>query len=298
MISNSLACSTKKVYKRSWLEFKDVCQQFSLQYFPANNRTILFYIGHCADSGLSYRSIMTRISSVSFVHKFRGVTDATHDFIVKKCLLGCKNSNVSMDIRKPISLVMLHNMCDKLPDLFPTLYHVTLFKAMFMLAFYAFLRVSEFTMTSKNNVHILVRSNVKLLRSTTGQPSTLEVTFNSFKHSKGRPFTLSINRASNPNYCPVMAISQYLCLRSGVPGALFIFPDNVPVSSRYFNSMLKCIVCNTVGSCAGYSSHSFRIGSATHCFHVRRMSKERISKMARWNSNAIDSYIRVHSFTT
>jgi hypothetical protein len=45
-----------------------------------------------------------------------------------------------------------------------------------------------------------------------------------------------------------------------------------------------------------YRGHSLRIGAATH-FASLGYSEAYIKKLGRWNSNAIERYIRVSSFT-
>ena len=78
-------------------------------------------------------------------------------------------------------------------------------------------------------------------------------------------------------------------------GLLFIFQDGTSVSSNYFNTVLKAAISLVHGSAQGYSSHSFRIGAATHC-SMKGYSKDIISTMGRWHSNAVNKYIRVPSF--
>lgn len=45
-----------------------------------------------------------------------------------------------------------------------------------------------------------------------------------------------------------------------------------------------------------YKGHSFCIGAATH-FASLGYSEAYIQKLGRWNSNAIERYIRISSFT-
>lgn len=166
---------------------------------------------------------------------------------------------------------------------------------MFLLAFYAFLRVSEFTSVGSSGQHALALRQVTC--TAVKDVPALFIRFDSFKHSKGRPFTLQINQTENGSYCPVRAMMQYLRLRPHGQGNLFVTQDNSPVSATNFNSVVKQCALLVTGSSEGYSSHCFRIGAVSHCFHDKGMSKDVISRMARWASTtAIDSYIRVQSF--
>lgn len=187
-------------------------------------------------------------------------------------------------------------MCNSLPSLYSDVYYVTLYKAMFLLAFYAFLRVGEYTVASCSD-HVLSVDQVQIVAETPGSVQHLLVKFKSFKHSQGRPFNLEIFPVTPSSTCPVHAMKHYLRFRPSHPGPLFIFPDKTPVSSRHFGSILQQVLVQVNGSSLGFSPHSFRIGSVTHAFYAKNLSKEVICRMARWSSStAIDSYIRVQSF--
>ena len=259
---------------------------------PASVNALLAYIGFSANASVAYRTVVSRLSTVSFIHKLNGQPDLAKSFIIRKCLLGYHKKFSSADVRKPITLQLLHSLCDVLPCMFSNSYNVLLYRAMFLLAFYAFLRVSEFTASQ----HGLTVEQVSVHYSTPAHP-TLLVTFHSYKHSKGRPFVLEINSVETPVYCPVSNIIQYLKVRPRGQGLLFVQQDSTPVSAKHFSSVVKEATHRVTGSSCGFSTHCFRIGAVSHCFHAKGMSKDVISRMARWSSSkAIDSYIRVQSF--
>lgn len=295
MIAHSLAPSTRNNYRRSWQHFVHVCRTLGFKPLPASVNTILAYIGFCANISIAYRTVASRLSTVSFIHKLNGHRDLSKSFQVRKCLLGYSKRFFTADVRKPITLQLLCSMCDVLKCIFSDHYKIVLYKATFLLAFYAFLRVSEFTFVSSGSQHALT------LRQVTCTPvnnvPALFIRFDSFKHSKGRPFTLQINQTENASYCPVRVMMQYLKLRPKGQDILFVTEDNTPVSATDFNSVVKECTLRVTGSCQGYSTHCFRIGAVSHCFYDKGMSKDVISRMARWSSSsAIDSYIRVQSF--
>ena len=237
----------------------------------------------------------SRLSTVSFIHKLNGHRDLSKSFQVRKCLLGYSKKFFAADVRKPITINLLCSLCDVLKCTFSDQYQVVLYKAMFLLAFYAFLRVSEFTSIPSGSQHALTVRQITC--TNVNDVPALFIRFDSFKHSKGRPFTLQINQTENPSYCPVRVMMQYLKLRPQGQDILFVTQDNSPVSAARFNSIVKECTLRVTGSCEGYSTHCFRIGAVSHCFYDKGMSKDVISRMARWSScKAIDSYIRVQSF--
>ena len=89
-----------------------------------------------------------------------------------------------------------------------------------------------------------------------------------------------------------------------VSSVLFVSIIKLPGTSEvsansgksYFNSILKTSVMLVKGTSIGYSSHCLRIGSATNCLMLG-YSKDQISKMGRWKSDAVSKYLRVESFT-
>jgi len=273
-----------------------VCRLLGFKPLPASVNSLLSYIGFSANTSVAYRTVVSRLSTVSFIHKLNGHPDLVKSFVVRKCLLGYNKKFSCADVRKPITLQLLHSLCDVLPCLFSNSYSVLLYKTMFLLAFYAFLRVSEFTAATPAAQHGLTVEQVSVHYSPTAAP-TLLVNFLSYKHSKGRPFVLEIKSVQTSAYCPVFNMIQYLKVRPKGQGLLFVLQDSTPVSAKNFSSVVKDSTNRVTGSSYGFSTHCFRIGAVSHCFHVKGMSKEVISRMARWSSSkAIESYIRVQSF--
>ena len=70
-------------------------------------------------------------------------------------------------------------------------YRQQLFQAMFALAFYAFLRIGEITITGKDrhNAHLIQKNQIRM------QTKQIELKFISYKHSQGQPFSLSVMEA-------------------------------------------------------------------------------------------------------
>ena len=261
LIVASLSPSTRAAYKRAWDHFTATCNKFKQPACPASINSLLIYIAHCSVQGLSYSTVVSRISAIAFIHRFRQQTDNTQQFLVRKALLGYKNRYKSCDLRKPISMSLLNSMCSNLSNIFKEGYDICLFRAVFLTAFYAFLRVGEYTSKSVTNPNLLLFSNVKLVHKNKILHG-FTITFDKFKHSKGHSFTLYISKCSG-TFCPVQAMSDYLSLRSTSEGPLFVFSDNTPISPPFLNTILKSSIMMSLGTSSGYSSHSFRIGAAS-----------------------------------
>lgn len=65
-------------------------------------------------------------------------------------LEGFRRLNPAKDVRSPISLSCLNKLVSILPTVCTSLYEAVMFSAAFHLAFFALLRISEFTFTSND----------------------------------------------------------------------------------------------------------------------------------------------------
>jgi hypothetical protein len=79
------------------------------------------------------------------------LSDLTDNFIIKKMLGGYDNLNKRCDTRQPITLDILIQSSDAEVHICSSKYEVVMFKAAFALAFSAFLRVREITVTQYHN---------------------------------------------------------------------------------------------------------------------------------------------------
>ena len=127
---------------------------------------------------------------------------------MRKALRGYRNIHQTCDSRKPISLALLYKLCTHVSTVVKSDYSAVMFKAMFLLAFHAFLRVGELTLSSNNISNVLQVNNLKLVYKS-GLVQGMYVTFVNFKHSKNKPFSLYIAKQKH-NFCPVTAVAEYL----------------------------------------------------------------------------------------
>ena len=97
----------------------------------------------------------------------------------------------------PFDKPMLSKLLGALDFTVPGKHHRALYKAMFCLAFHAFLRIGEMTVQSANatNPNLLQWKQLEL------KDTSLTVTFIHFKHSKGKPLTLTIKGTTSPQDC-------------------------------------------------------------------------------------------------
>ena len=111
----------------------------------------------------------------------------------------------------PIDKPMLSKLLGALDFTVPGKHHRALYKAMFCLAFHAFLRIGEMTVQSANaaNPNLLQWKQLEIKDTSL----TVTVTFIHFKHSKGELLTLTIKGTTSPQDCPLQIMKAYLSVR-------------------------------------------------------------------------------------
>ena len=130
-----------------------------------------------------------------------------------------------------------------------------------------------------------------------GIPANLNITLRHFRNIKASQpalFSITVN-GKNPNLCPVQAIYEYIQLFKPIQGPLFQFLGNSPVTHSFVSSKLHMLLQSIGLDPKCYKGHSFRIGAATHAVNMG-FSEQYIRKLGRWNSNAIQKFIRISSF--
>ena len=298
MIANSISHNTRNQYWSIYLTYKlFVINTFpGAPYLPLLLHHLLEFISFKYRSGWAFSTIRSALSALSYIQKCLGFPEVCNNFLVQKALLGVRKLRPSRDIRDPITFPMLSKMIDSMPLLFDDIYTVCLLRSMFILAFRAFLRISEMSFENKSNGnnHCLNLSDIQINQ----KHNYIEVIFRSFKHkSDHKPFHLVI-KGDSSQYCPVRLLAEYLNCRKYAQGPLFLLQNTVPVDRKYFNSRLAMVLqfCGFTKDNMHIRSHSFRIGAATYAIQ-KGYTYEQVEKMGRWHSLAFKRYIRISSFT-
>ena len=214
------------------------------------------FIAHLHNVNYATSTIRTFVSAISYIHKIHQLPDPSSSFLITKTLKGLKKLRPAVDIRQPITSTMLCHLLGAIQSLNRTNYELVLFRAMFLVAFYAFCRISEITDTPAS--HNLLVGDVILHC----KPERIIVTFRTFKHSTTRQ-SVTIYPQQLP-YCPFLHLRQYLQLRPNISPHLFVLSNGRPVSRLLFVYILKRAVMLSGFDPKLYTSHSFRIGAATH----------------------------------
>ena len=286
-----------KLYHRAWAVFRDFAHRFyqsSSPQFPLNpNRLALFILSHLSARQLAPSTIASYISAISYVHKLKGFSDPTNSFLIRK-LLTAVNCRRQSDIRLPISRPVLHELVRSLRFTKASAFQQTLYKAIFLLAFYGFFHIGELAAKSARSVSTVVKFSALRFLISNGKPHFLKLVISEYKHNiNKRPFEILIAREDCPaQFCPVQALLEYLALRGNRPGPLFCHCSLAPITADQFNTQLHRCLSFCGLETRRYKGHRFRLGAASHAAD-KGFSDTQIRTLGRWQSDAFKVYIRL-----
>ena len=241
-------------------------------------------------------SVRSAVSALAFIQNFLQAPDITKNFMVAKALKGFHRLQPTKEARSPVTLKILEKLVNTVSMIVGNNYNIALFKAMYSLAFFGFLRIGEITAPNGSQTNHQLQLSSILIHDSDG---TMTLIFHSYKHKQDSdPFRLRLHNTSDS--VPVVKLMcKYLKLRGFFPGPLFILQNGKSVSRKMFSQMLmeNVKLCCT-GPTVSIRPHSFRIGAATHAIEMG-YNDEQVRLMGRWRTQAFRNYIRnpVISFT-
>lgn len=119
--------------------------------------SVLHYIVLSFTRGLSAAIIRSRLSAIAFWHQLNGWPNPIDSFLVRKAILGASKLQPPTPLCKvPVTPILLLCMLQLLQHMGLSEYDVLLFCTVLTLAFFAFLRVGEYTASP----HALLSSDV------------------------------------------------------------------------------------------------------------------------------------------
>ena len=160
------------------------------------------------------------------------------------------------------------------------------------IAFFGFLRCSDFTVPSVHDYDPSAHLSFKDLSiDSRDSPSVIQL---HIKQSKTNPFRKGIRLflgKTGTDVCPLKAILPYLVARGTKPGPLFLTTDGLPLKWQKFHNCLSTLLKNIGLPASQYNTHSFRIGAATSAKDAGILDTH-IQMLGRWRSSAYQQYIR------
>ena len=264
-----------------------------MSQLPQSVDCITKFVAYLSLQKFSYSTVATYLSGLSFFLKTNSIPDFTDNFLVRKLLQGLKRDSGKEDARLPITSKLLSKLVFKLSLVTYSEFEASMFKAAFTLAFFAFLRVGEFTSGTKHEGgHTLQLRDVSF--GSVQGVSGMSIHLRSSKTDQfGKGTTIFLAQSLHSSaICPVLFLENYLRHRPTSPGPLFIHFDGSPLTRFQFNKILSKVIALTDHRLEGHvSSHSFRIGAATSAAMLG-FSYDQIQEWGRWRSTCFRNYIR------
>lgn len=290
-----LAASTHRTYSSGQSRFISFCTQLGVLHpngspCPADEWTLCLFATFLAQS-IRHSSIKVYLSAVRSLHIDLGFSDPLVNCLrLQRVVRGIKrvqgdsSANSRLPVTDTIMLVIYQALNMSIPD------HLMFWSAC-TLAYFGFLRSSEFTVPSLSTfspeIHLALGD---LAVDSLSSPSCMRICI---KASKTDPFRkgcfIHIGRGKPP-LCALQAMVNFLSVRGQTAGPLFMFVDGRPLSRVILTEWLRNII-SSAGLEGNYSSHSFRIGAATVAAR-KGIPDHLIQTLGRWNSNAYQLYIR------
>ncbi len=260
--------------------------------YPVPLPDLAMFIAFLSSQGYSPATAATYVAAIGYVHKLNGWPDPTEKFIIRRILDGfSRKKGREPDVRRPITLDMLKRIAAALPHVCTSSYEARLFHAMFTMAFFGFMRVSEITANSSSAVQDALEIGDTQFQDL-NNALTLCITLRRSKtNQNGPPQLITIPAQVCSSICPVKANQSYLNIRPSGASPMFCHYDKSPVTRAQFNAVLHKAL-DFAGVQGKFGSHSFRIGAATTAA-MQGVPDEKIQELGRWRSKAYKSYIRM-----
>ncbi|XP_072178201.1 integrase/recombinase xerD homolog [Diadema setosum] len=292
LLGQALAEGSHRAYQRAVNAFQEFRKDHHLDLsWPAPTTQIISFIAFLSIRGKATSTISLHVAALSYMHKMHGWADPTDHFVIKKLQEGSRRDKKKGDDRRPITQDLLKRMIPIVRLVCKSQYEAIMFRAAFLLAFFGFLRVGEFTAQQKHEItdKALIRDDIQITQ-TPGQFMLVRI-----RHSKtdqyGQATTLRIGENENKEICPVSNMTAFLQLRPPMKGPLFCHTSGSPLTRYQFSAVLRKVLTCIGANPSHYGTHSFRIEAATTAA-MEGVPGEQIMAMGRWRTDVYRRYIR------
>jgi site-specific recombinase XerD len=243
-LKNSKSLNTLRAYQSDYKDFLFFCSKNGFQAMPTQPKILSIYLTHLS-SFSKYSTLKRRLASISIIHKTKGhYIDTKHPVIIEN-LMGIKRRNGSNQKgKKPLLINDLKKIINSIDQSNEKSLKKIRDKALVLIGFSGGFRRSELVSLELEDIEF-VSEGVKIFvkRSKTDQ--------------SGEGMTKAIPYFDNHNFCPVLALKNWMELIDIKNGKIFNISDkNVALIIKKY--------ANHAGLDSNkYAGHSLRSGFAT-----------------------------------
>jgi len=297
-LNEGLSPATRRTYSTGKQSFASFCNATRNPVLPATESALLLFVSYLASRNISHTTIKVYLAAVRHMHVIAGMHRSFEEQLTPRLhlvLRGIKRTQAISNpcrTRLPITLQIMSSIKDYLSRQPRSHFSIMLWAAC-CLAFFGFLRVSEFTVPSQDTydpgTHL---SLADISLDNRVDPRLIAVCI---KQSKTDPFRKGVTLylgATNHAVCPVAGILPYLALRGNQPGPLFLNKEGRGLTRQVLSASLDAVLTELRLHPSNYNTHSFRIGAATTAAEVG-IPDRCIKILGRWQSDAYQQYIRM-----
>lgn len=98
--------------------------------------------------------IIVHVAALAYLHNMHGWADPPKYFLIRKMQEGSRRDKCCVDTRKPITWELMRQLWPNLAYVCFSRYEAIMFKAAYLLAFFGFLRIGEFTVRGKGMIQV------------------------------------------------------------------------------------------------------------------------------------------------
>ncbi|KAG9262830.1 hypothetical protein AMEX_G24742 [Astyanax mexicanus] len=291
-MSIGLSPATLKAYKSTWSLFTLFCLSLNIPIYPVLISTVCAFIVHNFQTrNVTIPTIRRMLAGVQFNARCYDPSFSSlfSNSAIRLLLKGLtKTYKRTPDKRLPITPDILQKLISALREGMFSNYINNLLEAVFLMAFYGFMRPGEFFCNTQSfdHKHDLAYSGISF------SPTHYNIFL---KHSKSDPMrkgvTITITKL-NGSLCPFDSMVRFLTSHPHTSAApLFILPNGLPMTKHWFREHLSRVLKKCSLSPSLYTGHSFRIGAATTAAKIG-LPISSIKALGRWTSASYKSYIR------
>lgn len=298
-ILQAVSPRTLQSYYTAWKSFKLFHLSHNLPFPDFSLLTVTSFISHLNQvKGLQAGAIKSYLSGIQFFHKltYGKPAPAINNSQTSLLIKGIQRTHPTRpDTRQPITIDILAKCITSLRLGYHSTNTARTLEAMFILAFFGFLRCSELTITSNFNPNI--HPTISDLQIVDNETISFFIKQSKTDRAKKGHFVYIFNLPTPIQ--PFHSLLNYLQYKRSTLKSpldpLFTDDSNHPATRFWFQKHLKAVLIKSGISANQFSSHSFRIGAATTAAQ-KGLSQQQIQTLGRWSSEAFNTYIRSSRF--
>ena len=272
-LKNSKAQNTLRAYQADFRDFTNFCNQNGFKEMPTEPKILSLYLTHLSATS-KYSTLKRRIASIGVLHKMRGhYLDTKHPIIIEN-LMGIKRKNgVNQKGKKPLLINDLKLLINVIHQYQKNTEKLLRDKAVLLIGFAGGFRRSELVQIEYEDLDFVSEGlKIFIKRSKTDQ--------------SGEGSTKGIPYFDNQNYCPVIALKEWLKHSNIKIGKIFNVSDKTValIIKKYSN--LAGLDSNK------YSGHSLRSGFATSAAEAGAEERSIMAMTGHKSTEMVRRYIK------